>query len=500
MSKIADLKCHSRSGMTLVEIIIALAIFAIISVGFYGVFSTVFINMYNTSRVTESAFLSQQEIEERILDVKTKLKNGLVSQVTDDRISVTLFSGTNERSVYAYHLVETMVNGKVVETLVAENRPPQLEVPVITSEVEIATYRGTTRDNYPNIASRGDLVINLVGGTPTVDNEGILIQHLYYWYISKLGYYTPSTPPLFPDDYEILAGYTSKDILTVPESFGGRFLKLMVTPVGEKGAMGDSVVSNDLFISPLPVYSTLMLHYDASWINRNASNEYSSDRVQRWLDIGPYRSASANPSGSLPTITLHEYEQEIIKRTYGVVRSSSTGTQQLITSSNSSIPNRTSVTVYLVTKFSTTNGAANNVTFLTSRDGNNRDKFILKTSNVSGFQGQLELIKWNNTTQVSVINQSNYRTDQWEIIKLEVYSNRLAIRHAVSKVEDVYSFVNTSENTSFNTSRSIILTPFKMTFAQGYTIGEVMIYDGVVSNDDEQKILKYLYDKFMQGE
>ena len=144
------------------------------------------------------------------------------------------------------------IYGKLVETLVAENRPPQLRVPVITSDVIIKAKNGSTEIKYPNIANRDNYDIVLEGGTPTVDNEGYLIQHLYYWYISKPGFYTLSQPPLFPEDFEILAGYTAKDIVTVPESFGGRFLILMVTPVGEKGAMGDSVVSNELFISPLP--------------------------------------------------------------------------------------------------------------------------------------------------------------------------------------------------------------------------------------------------------
>lgn len=40
------------------------------------------------------------------------------------------------------------------------------------------------------------------------------------------------------------------------------------------------------------------------------------------------------------------------------------------------------------------------------------------------------------------------------------------------------------------------VTPFTMNFAVGYSIGEVMVYDGIVSNEDEQKILKYLSDKY----
>jgi prepilin-type N-terminal cleavage/methylation domain-containing protein len=485
-----------KSGMTLLEIIVALAIFAIINVGFYGVFSTVFINMYRTSQITESAFLSQQAIENRIVDVKTKLKNGLGDQVTDNRISLTLFDGSNQRSVYAYNLDETMINGKLVETLVAENRPPQLQVPVITSDIVIATYRGSNIDKYPNIASRTNLAINLVGGTPTVDNEGILIQHLYYWYISQPGYYTLAQPPIFPDQYEILAGYTAKDIVTIPESFGGRFLKLVVTPVGEKGAMGDSVISNDLFISALPVYTTLLLHYDASWIDRNNVAEYTTDRVQRWLDISPFRSASASPSGSLPTLTTHEFDQEVIKRTFGVGRSSSTGNQVLVTSSNSSIAAKQNVTVYFVANFASENGTDKNITILNSRSNSSTNKFILKTSNVTDSEGRLELIRYFNSGSSNVIAAANYRTDQWEIIKLELYTNQLAIRNGVAVNENVYSFVNSELRTISNTN-TMTMTPFTMNFAAGYIIGEVLIYDGVVSSTDEQLILKYLAQKFL---
>ena len=152
--------------------------------------------------------------------------------------------------MYAYHLTENMINGKVIETLVAENRPPQLEVPIINTDVIIGAKIGSVDMPYPNIASRESMSIGLKADVG-VNNAGILIQHLYYWYISKPGIYTVSAPPVFPNDYELLAGYTSKNINSIPASFGGRFFVLLVTPVGEKGAMGTSVESNALFISNL---------------------------------------------------------------------------------------------------------------------------------------------------------------------------------------------------------------------------------------------------------
>lgn len=479
----------NKSGMTLLEIIISLAIFAIINVGFYGMFSTVFINMYKTSKITESAFLSQQVIENHIAEVKQKLKNGLVDQVTDDKLSITLFSGSNERTVSAFHLTENMINGKLVETLVAENRPPQLRVPVITSEVIIKAKNGSTTINYPNIALRDTYDIILEGGTPTVDNEGLLIQHLYYWYISKPGFYTLSQPPLFPEDFEILAGYTAKDIVTIPESFGGKFLVLMVTPVGEKGAMGDSVVSNEVFISPLPVTSNLLLHFDASWINtKEGSTEYSGDRVQRWYNISSNTPAAPNPTGSLPTIAVSQGG----KRTFGVTRSSSTGTQLL--SNTNSITGKQNLTVYFIANFLTLNGAEKDITLLNSRNGSSTNSFVLKTSNVVGSEGRLELIRNFTTGSANIIAEANYRTDEWEIIKLELYTNRIAIRNSLT-FNSVYSFIGNQEVTINNTS-SILLSPFTMNFAVGYTMGEIMVYDGIVSNEDEQKILKYLSNKY----
>ena len=487
----------SRSGMTLLEIVVSLAIFAIMSVGFYGVFATVFVNMYHTSRVTENVFESQQVIEERIADVKLKLKNGLVSEVTDTRETHVLFSGSNQRTVYAYHLTETMINGRRIETLIAENRPPQLEVPIIEGGVVIGAKLGSNPIKYPNIASRENLSIGLSEDI-TVNNEGILIQYLYYWYKSKPGYYTLSDPPQFPNDYEVLAGYTSKDILTIPQSFGGSFFKLLVTPVGEKGAMGTSVESNALFISPLPVYSSLLLHYDASLINKANPIEFENNRVKQWFDMGPLGHPSASAATNInnrPGISSYVYGEETQKHTFGV-KSETSGTQTLTSNVLNAI-SRQNVTVYLVVNFNSLNGAGNNILLLHSRSSNtsNRNKFVLKTSSVSGYQGQLELIRYsNNGTQFSVINESNYRTDRWEIIKLEVYSSGLSIRSEITKIDDDFSFL--SSKTGVSTPNPITLTPFRLSFEYGYAIGEVLVYDDITTTSDEQLILEYLYNKY----
>lgn len=490
--------------MTLIEIIVALAIFAIMSVGFYGAFATIFINMYQSSQITENLFESQQLIEERIADVKLKLKNGLASEVTEDRESFVFFSGTNQRTVYAYHLTENMINGKVIETLVAENRPPQLEVPIINTKVIIGAKLGSVDMPYPNIASRANMSIGLKADVG-VNNAGILIQHLYYWYISKPGVYTVSDPPEFPDDYELLAGYTSKSINSIPESFGGRFFVLLVTPVGEKGAMGTSVPSNTLFISPVPVYEGLLLHYDASLIDKSNPSEYDSDnfRVLRWNSAGVLSAAPSVPPSNRPTIESFKYGIDSQKHTYGV-SNSTISTPETLTSTISPEFKTTNLTIYMVANFKSIDGNSERQNIIQTRvdDKNNENKFVLSILNT----GQLELVRYSSKGEAHTVKNTVDGTDEtdetdnisWDIVKLELYATNgvdLAIRRDVRKNDEAFAFFSHAE-LSNSTHDQQYLSTFKISFAYGYAIGEVMVYNEIIAPDVEQKILKYLYDKY----
>lgn len=492
-------RLNNIKGMSLLEIVVSLAIFAIMSVGFYGVFATVFVNMYKTSELTENVFESQQVIESRISVVKDKLKKGLMAEVADPKETHVLFSGTAQRTIYAYHLTETMVNGRHLETLIAENRPPQLEVPIIEGAITISAYRGATIEKYPNIASKDDMTISIASGQPTVDNEGILIQYLYYWYQSKPGIYTPSDPPLWPEDYMLLSGYTAKNILTIPASLGGKFVRLMVTPVGEKGAMGDSVISNDLYISALPVYSGLLLHYDASWINTTVATEYSTERVQRWLDVGPSRVGTASPPAIKPGLSLYNISGDTkATRVYGV--EAATSETAYLTSATTPANSRNNLTVYFVTKFNSTTGTPGGITLMDSRSDDSDDssnKFILKTSASFGTSGHLELARYDDTTERYVVNSSDYRTDKWEIIKLELYKDWIAIKTLVylNGADGKYKYQSEAKNTvSFTNSMTTV--PVRLGFAPGYSVGEVLVFDGMTTENDEQLILTYLFEKF----
>jgi hypothetical protein len=253
----------------------------------------------------------------------------------------------------------------------------------------------------------------------------------------------------------------------------------------------------------VPVYEGLLLHYDASLIDKSDSYEFDNvnNRLLRWINAGQLAVTPNTPPTNKPTIESFEYGEDSLKHTLGVTRSSMSTSQTLTSSKTNPQLSAQNLTVYLVTNFDSINGTGDGINILHSRsnNSNNRNKFILKTSTSSLSSGQLELVRYSgNGTSFTVTNQSNYRTDSWDIVKLELYATDdvdLAIRRDIQVNEGVFSYLSNAE-LSGSTNDNITLTPFSLSFAHGYAIGEVMVYNGITTPEDEQLILKYLYDKY----
>ena len=105
---------NNVNGFTLIEIIVSLAIFALISVSFLTMFSTVFISTYRTSEITEETFMVQKLLENEILDIKSKLENDLHAEITTTPADYVIFDslGSNyTRTVTAYPVNFALANG-----------------------------------------------------------------------------------------------------------------------------------------------------------------------------------------------------------------------------------------------------------------------------------------------------------------------------------------------------------------------------------------------------
>jgi prepilin-type N-terminal cleavage/methylation domain-containing protein len=482
------MKKRSNKGFTLVEVILSLAIFSIISVGFLGMFSSVYINTFKSTVVTENAFLAQRQIEDQIATVKSSLEmnippTGLTST------TVTLFSGSNLRSVVVYHLRQSVTTDQVIDTLVASSRPPQLLVPNITSTVTIAAFSGTTKKDYPNIGMPS-LSVDL--GTPlVVDNPGLLIRYLYYWYISNSrinipgnyipGEYITNNPPFFPDNYEIIAEHTTNLIPSIPASYAGRFLKLVVTPVGEKGQMGTSVVSNDLYISALPVNDNLIFNLDANYINTsditNQVRQSGTDiYVKKWQDISAsVISPVQATNGSQPILLKYNVgTTEQPQYTMGMEKLlpivTGTTAWNLKTASASSIINKANMTVY----------------FAAMIDPTIPQDFLLFESNAGTTAGNRWTLGIENAITKKLVltrylasatspfivrsTDSSYANGTYRFFKLEIFQNKLSI--SVDGV-DVGTLTPTATTTTMN------LTDFRINLDENFTISEIVVYDSI---------------------
>lgn len=487
-----------NKGFTLIEIIVSLAIFAIISVGFLGMFTTVFINTYKTSKITENSFASQSVVEDKILEVKNKIDNDAQNTIDITPTTVTIFDelGVNFKKVITvYHIKEGVSGGRPIETYVTQTRAPKLIVPKITSTVTI-TANTLAVEPYPNLGMKSNLTLN--AATPVVDKPGYLIQHLYYWYRSNQTQYVKSLVPEFPAEYEIIPAYTGKVISTITDDYANRFVQLMITPVGEKGQMGSGYPSNNVLISGLSVNNDLLIHLDASMID--LSKDVTAGRVVRWKDIGPKAlSVSDSNSANRPQIDEHIVYDSVPHKVLGVSRNSTGSTQQLTIQSNNTInTGKTNVTAYVAIKFASVNAVTVNVPIIDSNSSGTTNEWSLGTNAT----GQLQLNKQgtnNNTSQNRYIalSETNFKNDAWSILRLDIYTNVIRIYNGLTLVGETYNFTETKEN-STSLSSNFNLTPFQVIFNNvGYSVGEVLVYEGQQSTADSQKVLDYLYKKFI---
>ena len=477
-------------GFTLIEVILSIAIFAIISVGFLGMFSTVFIQTYRSTAVTEAAFLAQQEIEDQIASVKSDLENNITpTGLTSSTIE--LFSGTNLRNVVVYHLQQEVTSDQVLETYIAQSRAPLLQTPNITSAVTIAAFSSSTKVTYPNIGMPSlsvDLENDLV-----VDNPGYLIRYLYYWYISNPGYYLPSSPPSFPDNYQIITDHTSRLISEVPSSYSGRFLKLVVTPVGEKGQMGTSVESNALYISSMPLNDNVILHLDSNYINKDDAVQVRSatsgglvyNYIKQWNDLSTsalnltQTTTSSQPIFYQYTLGADTLLERKIQGSLGFA----TGTNMsLKTGTTPNIGSLANMTVYMVAKFDPTYPVSSTI-FQTKATSAGSNRWTLNTD----ANGNLTLVRYLDTTSstktVATIDDT-YMDGNWKVIKLDIWQNQLSI-----KIDDA----TPATLTGFTTTSVMQFTDFKINFNSNLSIAEVVVFNNMQATDSAEAIAMYQY-------
>lgn len=304
----------NKKGLTLVEIIIALAILGIVSVSILTGFSSYFSMIVKTKDITKDVFKTQQNMELEIQSIKNKVLAGSMTEVP---VKYTLFEGIYKREVKGYPREKIILNNRSIHTIVADIRMPEFEVAKVSDVViDLWDSISSLKHAYSSTTSLG-----IRSGVPVItDPNNVNLMNLHKWYVSKSGFNIPmiDSPeeiengvkyPRFPDDYDIIPNETTKNLNAILPSYGDRHVLYTITPAAKSGKMGETVPSKPLFISGLPVIDKLILHLNSSYINKQKTDEVrivNSNEIyaNKWIDLSPSKNdATQVTSNTQPQLT-----------------------------------------------------------------------------------------------------------------------------------------------------------------------------------------------------
>lgn len=474
----------NKKGFTLIEIIIAMAILGIVAVSVLAGFSNFYSMMVATKNFTEEAFQAQQNIELQIQEIKNQV---LAGNTPLGRQSYTLFEGTaNQRTVQGYPRAALIGSSGVIHTIVADFRMPVFQVATI-SNVGIDLWRGSSKVSHAYASTPS---LNIRSRTPVItDPNNVNLMNLHKWYVSREGFNIPMIEnpeepeigvkyPRFPDDYIIIPNEISSNLNNILSSYRGRHILYTITPAAKSGKMGATVPSNPIFISGLPIINGLMLHLDASYINKEDSNQVrviTPDEVfsKKWLDLSPSsHDAVQNLNDSQPRLKELEYNAnqwgKSLIGNYGA--SMSTG--------SFSPNNTTNLSVVISAKIKQNHG------------GSPHNLIIDGGSGSWGFgwadSGSLSYYLRNETGDDYYATQSKIPDYDWHVFTGIITEDSLTFRidgnEVVIPIDSSVSPIN--------------IGPVKINWYSQLEIGEILIYDRDISGQDLESVEEYLYNKY----
>lgn len=240
---------YKRKGMTLVEVILAIALLGLISVSLITGFSSQLININRGTDITVQAMDAQSIFEDVIFDVKTKIQDHQQNQPLDDLMnalpewtyeSVTILGESfNMQKISKSYSEDVKENTIYLSRRLAEieKRP---RIPISGVLIDVST-------------DANDLVADLsLSPLPTLkavhdDNSSEIgfYVNLYRWWKSVPGKDIASLR--FPDDFSLVNVSQTTNILTnLLDNVGaGRYVALTVTPVDIHGFRGNTLMSSN---------------------------------------------------------------------------------------------------------------------------------------------------------------------------------------------------------------------------------------------------------------
>ena len=345
---------ENRKGMTLVEVIVSVAIFGVVAVGFFAFLGNHLSYLSKTEEMSQEVFLAQAEMEKEIDQVKELIRNGaggitpktknILSSLKSGGIPVTYYEVEKEYGAKTFYTLVSNVKPEVIEPITLESIGIQLQQLVSGSKVNVSYGYGNQNFSVTGTFKnkdefKWDHLLTVVEWYVSSDEYNMpvpssddfplgedILEYSYYY-------------PIFPRDYELVRNAIIYDFgtkqVTLPdiEEYRGRNIIFSATPGAKSGRIGVQMASHPVFISGLPVTDSLVLHLDANQIDPTGATlevfpDSSDVDVTEWLDVSSVIGKSAPDekafsSGSThPSLLKTEIGMEFIGQYIRFTRSS----------------------------------------------------------------------------------------------------------------------------------------------------------------------------------
>lgn len=268
-----------KRGMTLIEVIIAIAILAIMAIAFLSVFSSNFKMLVNAKHLTVDTFKAQKEVEEKIEALKNKISITPID-ITDPEITKVSTMKIFGKNIDGYNIKKDIISewsnkhGEI--NVFVANKKIEYPVPVVASvSLEVRNNLGIVSTTEINL--NDDNLKLKAYNTMSADkkSQDAFLMNVYKWYVSFESIDDPGNPEnysLFKEwnEAKVPTAYNPDDPNSIPniregydefkfsdyaidkekksELFENRYIIYSVTPYSKIGRIGKEEFSNPIRI------------------------------------------------------------------------------------------------------------------------------------------------------------------------------------------------------------------------------------------------------------
>lgn len=229
-------KNSNIKGLTLIEVILALALISIVLIAFVSSFSNIFINLFKSKDITVETFSMQESMEEQL------------NNFTNDDLG----PNPNKMEVFGKKVAYKKITGvgkadkRNFVSYISKPNVGILPIPIIQS-FSMKAYDSYDNEIYPWFESGTRLEAKYDDSNPSIFKVN------YNWYESKDTYSNIAGAPRFSSDYDIIkfgkgidkynVTYSSKRLLD-NELKNRKFYYYGITPYSDYGKLGKMAIND----------------------------------------------------------------------------------------------------------------------------------------------------------------------------------------------------------------------------------------------------------------